>query len=262
MPGSLAQRMRDGEILLGSFHALRDPTLIELVAYCGFDFVMIEYEHGVRDVETVQHLIRAAEVGGVEVLVRIAVDDVGLIGRFLDAGASGVMVAHVSDAAAAEAAVRAAMYPPEGSRGLGFGRRQARDGVSRGDWGDPVRLNQDTLVFAIVEDPEGVQNIDSIVRVPGLSGITPGSGDLALSQGLDRAHPTVLGQVDRIYDAVRSKDDQFLMAFLVDDPSAVAHAVSRGATLLLFGLDSMMIPKMYKQLIAAVRDALASPEPA
>jgi 2-keto-3-deoxy-L-rhamnonate aldolase RhmA len=254
--GDWTQRLRNGERLLGSFHALTDPNLIELVARCGFDFVVVEYEHGLRSVDAVQNMIRAADVGGIPCLVRIGVDSIGDIGRFLDAGAAGVLVAHVTSPEVASAAVSAARYPPEGRRGLGAGRGGTLLGADGDVHGPP-------LVIAIVENPEGVEAIEEIVRVPGLSGVLPGAGDLSLSQGLfgvDGLHPVVAEQVARVSEAANAHEDCLLMTFLREDPSDVEDAVLSGAQLILFGLDTMLIASAYRDLERTARASLTGVE--
>lgn len=123
MTPSLKSRLDAGETTIGTLHDFIDPTLIEVIGFCGFDFVVLEYEHGLRSLETIQNLIRAAQTVPIPAIVRIGTPDASLISRLFEAGATGVMVAHIKTGAEAETIVRAARYPPAGTRGQGYPRR-------------------------------------------------------------------------------------------------------------------------------------------
>ena len=255
----LAERLRRGERLLGMFHALPDPALVELSAQAGFDVIVIECEHGLRDLESVQRQIVMAERYGMETIVRIGRHDLGVLPRFLDAGAAGVMVAHVTSAADAEAVVKAARFPPYGERGMGYRRAAPRLGANQQAFAD---ADADTVVLAIVEDVAGVDRIDEIVAVPGLSGVSPGGGDLALSQGLvldSGTHPVVSEQLERVRAAARGRG-LWTLELLLGGVSGIPAAVERGANLMIFGLDSMLIADLFGSIARDARGIVAGLE--
>jgi 2-keto-3-deoxy-L-rhamnonate aldolase RhmA len=255
MAEGFAQRIETGDLLLGSFHDFIDPALIEIVGYAGFDFVCLEYEHGLRDFGTLQHLIRAAQQAGLFTLVRISGNDLNLIERLLDGGADGVSVAHVKTVEQARAIVSAAKYPPEGVRGEGYSRRNSlwRFGPTNRDW--QKAANRRSAVFFIIEDPEGVANIEGICRVPGLSGIVPGPGDLANALGESSLYAdSVQNALRRVRDSV-IENGLALLEFVVEKEHAKV-AYENGARLIMYGHDVILIGDLYDQLARDTREFL------
>lgn len=256
MRKSLIERLRAGDVVLGSFHDFIEPTLVELVAYAGFDYVVLEHEHGLRDFGDMQHMIRAAQAAGIDVLVRVSSGDPNLIERLLDAGATGVMVAHIKTAEQARAVVRAAKYGPAGTRGEGFTRRGHiwKLGPRNREW--QLQTNEETLVFAIIEDVEGVENIEEILAVEGLNGVVPGPGDLAVDMGgLPVFSDEVQAELQKVRDAVNAREDKYTMSFVLNYDN-IADIVAGGSQLVLVGHDTILVAQMYEDLATTARAAL------
>ena len=115
-------KLGEGKVVFGGIIGEHAPSLVELFGALGYDFVMIDCEHGPMDLNQVEHMVRAAEVFGITPLARVPNHDPSTILRFLDRGVQGVIVPHVNSAAQAEAIAKAARYYPEGNRGVGGGR--------------------------------------------------------------------------------------------------------------------------------------------
>ena len=158
------------------------PDLVELLGAIGYDFVMIDCEHGPMDLDQVEHMVRAAEVFGITPITRVPNQADSTILRFLDRGVQGVIVPHVNTYEEADAVARAARYYPEGRRGVGGGR--AHDygvGVPREEstrW-----VNSQTLVIPMIEDATAVENLDALLKVQGVDVLHVASGDLGQSMG-------------------------------------------------------------------------------
>ncbi|GAA2881154.1 hypothetical protein GCM10010472_44030 [Pseudonocardia halophobica] len=255
---TLAERLRAGERLLGSFHALGDPAVVEIAVAQGFDLVVVEYEHGLLDLETVERMILAARARDVPTLVRLNAADVNLLPRFLDAGATGAVLAHVTGPADLAAAIRTAHYPPGGERGIGYGRWI--HAVGRGGAMEHVRrANDEVVLFAIIEHPAAVATISEILAVPGLSGVLPGAGDLALVQGLRQPsglHPVIAEQLGRVRAAAAAAGRP-VMELVFDEPGGVAVAAGRGSQVLVFGVDALLVMNTYRRIATAARAELA-----
>jgi 4-hydroxy-2-oxoheptanedioate aldolase len=158
------EKIRRGEAVVGAFCNIPSPAAVEILGLLGFDFVIIDAEHGIPDLETVEHMIRAAEATGITPLVRIALNLQQNILRYLDAGAMGIQIPLINSAPEAEAVVRAAKYPPMGRRGLAA-VRAAGYGIGR-PLGEYVRMaNEETLVIVQVETVDAVRNAAVIVKV-------------------------------------------------------------------------------------------------
>jgi 4-hydroxy-2-oxoheptanedioate aldolase len=167
------------------------PTALtaEMVAAAGPDYVVVDQQHGALAPQELMAMLLAIEAAGAPPLVRVASNDVTVIGQALDFGAAGVIVPMVNSQEEAAAAVAACRYAPQGVRSLG---------VLRGDHADPVCLT-------MVETRAGLENVDEIARTPGLDGIYIGPGDLALSLGLQPAFrhedPQLLQAIQSIKEA-------------------------------------------------------------
>jgi 4-hydroxy-2-oxoheptanedioate aldolase len=107
--------MRAGPVI-GPFSLTTDPALVEIMGWAGFDYVVLDMEHGPSSLQNLQDLVRAAEVAGIYPLVRTKEGNLAMIGEVLDAGAGGVVVPQVASARLAEAAVRRARFAPRATR--------------------------------------------------------------------------------------------------------------------------------------------------
>jgi len=114
----MKRKLKEGEAVHGSFVKITDPATIEIAAYRGFDFVIIDLEHGPHSVQGAQNLVRAAELGGITPVIRVVENSPSHILRALDIGAQGVELPHISNRKDAEKAAKAVRYFPRGERGL------------------------------------------------------------------------------------------------------------------------------------------------
>lgn len=241
---SLAARLAGGDTVYGVIVKMPSPAVVELVGHCGFDLVVIDTEHGAADNSELEHHLRAADSVGVPTLVRVGTNDPLLILRALDAGATGVIVPHVSHVADALAAARAAHYPPTGSRGFAVSTRAGHHGTAA--------LSQHltdaaarTVVVAQVEDKDAVAHSTQIAATPGVNAVWIGPSDLSLSLGLPGQlnHPTVAAAVDRIAaDVIASPD--CVLCVLVDSVEQAAVWVDRGARIVLFNSTAVLANKL------------------
>jgi 2-keto-3-deoxy-L-rhamnonate aldolase RhmA len=190
LPGLL----RGSRPLSGVFVGLPSPALVEMCGHAGFDFVIIDNEHGPAGIETTEHLLRAAKASGVIAVVRTAEAD---ILRVLDIGASAIQVPQVNSRAQAERIVAAAKYPPIGNRGAAFSTRAAGYGFFGGT--DHVTMSNDgTAVIVMAETREAIDSIDDIVGVPGVDAVFFGPNDLSFSLGVpgEMQHPKVVAAIE------------------------------------------------------------------
>lgn len=186
-------KIKAGEPVFGISIMFPSPHLVEIIGLLGFDWVLIDCEHGSMGPEAVEALALAAERHGMAPIVRPEVNRPDLIARYLDRGCMGVQVPHVMTKADAEAAVRAVKFAPEGMRGLARGTR-AGDYGFLGDGPDMVRaLNEETLVCVQIEDREALDNLDEILTADGVDVFFVGPSDLSQSLGHpgNRSHPEV-----------------------------------------------------------------------
>jgi 4-hydroxy-2-oxoheptanedioate aldolase len=220
--------------------------MAELMAGSGLDWLMIDMEHAPNGLESVLGQLYAASGYPATAIVRVPVGEPVIIKQVLDLGAQTIMVPMVSTAAEAEAAVRAAHYPPAGIRGVGSAlARSARWNRVPGyleNGADHVS------VIVQIETPEGVENAQALASVPGVDGVFLGPSDLAASMGLigQQTHPEVVAAVKRAFEGVRAAGKPVgVNAF---DPAAAADYVSAGADFLLVGADVAIVARASEKL--------------
>lgn len=181
-------RLAGGEVLLGTLLRMPAEELLEMTAVSGFDFVLIDGEHGPLDLVALRAHIALADARGMAVLVRTGHAEPAAVLRVLDAGAQGVVAPHVDTEAEARELVAAAHYPPLGQRGFAtYGRRGRFGQVSASE--HLAAATRETLVIAMIESPLGVANAAGIVGVPGLDGVMVGPADLRASSTPDDPDP-------------------------------------------------------------------------
>ena len=176
-----ADALRAGKKLSCAWLQAASPITAEVFAQAGFDVLLIDMEHGPGDIMTLVSQVQAMKGEKAVPFVRAPWNDFVIVKRILDAGAYGLIIPYVSTREEAEAAVRAAKYPPEGIRGIAGSVRAAHYGQGSLDYFDTA--NRDVFVFVQVETPAAVKNIDEILAVPGVDGIFIGPMDLATTHG-------------------------------------------------------------------------------
>ncbi|HET9094283.1 MAG TPA: aldolase/citrate lyase family protein [Solirubrobacteraceae bacterium] len=220
---ALAVRLRAGERLRWLFVKMPAPAEVELAGATGFDAVILDTEHG--SPEGLEHHLRAAETAGIPVVVRVPSVDPGPILRALDAGATGVVVAHVVDGAGAAAAVAAAHYPPRGRRGLALTTRAGRHGTAA--LADHLtRAGRETVVIVQIEDADAVPRSAEILGVDGVDGVLIGATDLSISLGRpgESGHPELVSAVATIADAAAAQGVPVAMVVASAAEATVAPA--------------------------------------
>jgi len=192
--------LRSGESLRGIFTALPSPAIVEMCAYAGFTFVIIDNEHGAADFETTEHMLRAARASGIIPVVRCFADD---IPRVLDMGVSAIQTPMVETAEEARELVARVRYPVIGRRGSAFSGRAAGYGAFPGA-AHTRRSNEGVALIAMIETPAGVINAAEIAAVDGIDAVFVGPNDLAhaMGHGNDWKAPAVAVAIEHALRAV------------------------------------------------------------
>jgi 2,4-dihydroxyhept-2-ene-1,7-dioic acid aldolase len=205
MKTGLKARMAKGERLYGMFVMLPSPAVVEMVGYAGYDYVILDGEHGAAGTETLENQLRAADAAGISALVRICGQTPAEILHALDAGACGIVVPHVLDAAQARDLVAAAHYPPRGRRGMATTARAGRHGmVSLAEHLETAA--REIIVVAQIEDAEALPHAREIAAVDGLDAVFVGPADLSMSMGHpgQPGHPEVAAAIDEVARQTRA----------------------------------------------------------
>jgi 2-dehydro-3-deoxyglucarate aldolase/4-hydroxy-2-oxoheptanedioate aldolase len=201
MPGSLKQRLQDGERLV--VFAVGRMFHHNIVQYLGqqggFDGFWVDTEHAGLTVREVELAVMAGRAHGLECFVRVPPTDYATVTRCFESGAMGVMAAQITSAAHAEEFVRWAKFAPRGHRGLNpLGYDGGYGAVPLGEFA--AKSNRDTLVAVQIETSQAVVEVDDIAAIDGVDLLFVGPSDLSQALGVtgDFAHPSCLDAVDRI----------------------------------------------------------------
>lgn len=176
----LKLKLKKCELSFGSWITIGNPIISEIMAKSGFEWLTIDMEHSVINIDEAQNLIRVIDLSGCVPLVRVSENNPVLIKQAMDAGAYGVIVPMVNSEEDAEKAVRSVKYPPDGSRGVGLARAQFY-----GFGFDKYKkwLEKNSIVIVQIEHVEAVKNIDEILKTKDVDGFIVGPYDISGSLG-------------------------------------------------------------------------------
>lgn len=238
----IKEKMIRGEASIGTWMSMAHPSIAEILAMAGYDWVVVETEHTAMDVSEVLPLLIAIEQRGSVPLVRLAGNDPIQAKAVLDSGAAGVIVPMINTKADAELSVQMTKYPPLGCRGVGLARAQ---GYGE-DFATYVEnANADTLLLVQIEHKDAVANIDEILSVPGIDGIYIGPFDLSMSMGIPGqiTHPDLLASKRKVRDATLAHGLIAGVHFV--QPSTAAddcrQAVAEGYRFIALGTDILFL---------------------
>ena len=176
-------KLLSGEPALGCSIMVPSPQLVEMIGHAGFDWVLIDMEHGTLDLETAELMIMAAEASGVTPIVRPRTNRKEDISSVMDRGAMGVQVPHVNTAEDARRAVSAVKFGPGDNRGLAAGTRPDHYGLASSMQEFVQRSNDQTLVCVQLEHAAAIENVDEILAVEDVDVYFIGPSDLSQSMG-------------------------------------------------------------------------------
>ncbi|PBC35632.1 hypothetical protein CJ179_47110 [Rhodococcus sp. ACS1] len=239
---NLRRKLKAGEVVYSCYGMLAEPVWVDLVGAAGFDMMVLDCEEVAGDNygAAIENMVRAADAAQMSSCIRVVENIPGAINRALNTGTEGIFIPHVRSADEARAAVAAARYAPVGCRGAAPVVRGAGYGVRK--WDEYYAAAEEALVFIMVEDKEGVSNIEEIVKVPGIDGIMVGTWDLAVELGraqIGPTHPEVTAHVDHVIDVTVGAG--LVMAAQAWSPEATAKYAARGCQLLFVSLDSLFL---------------------
>ena len=198
----LKEKIRRGEIALGTALYSFSPAVVELAGFIGLDFCRIDNEHAWRQDESAENVLRGAILSGIVPLLRVDRDNPYLVRKALEAGAGGVIIPHAHDRKDVEAMVKAAKFPPLGKRGYGglcfSGQWGVHAGVEWLEWS-----NTETLVIPMIEDVSAIPNLDEILSTEGVDGVFFGPADFSISAGvpLQTGHEKVINALRKTIES-------------------------------------------------------------
>jgi 4-hydroxy-2-oxoheptanedioate aldolase len=225
--------------------------ICEILGYAGFDYCVIDLEHGAINLETAENMVRATDAAGIASIIRVADNRPELISQALDLGASGVHVPTISTREEAQKAVWASKFFPLGGRGVNPAVRASRYSADQRVYFD--KANMETIIVLAIEGTQGVANIGEILKVKGIDAVFVGPYDLSQSLGVvgQVTHPKV---VDKIREIVAlSKEANVAVGVFSDTPEGAKEWIKQGVLYCCLGLVSKMIYQACTDYIKRVR---------
>lgn len=236
------EKLASGRAVLGIWSIVNSPAISEIAASAGLDFQILDMEHGAHDVGSLENSIRACESAGCSPLVRVAGLQPTAIQTCLDLGAHGIIVPQVKDHGAAEDAVKATRYSPAGTRGFNpFTRAGNYSGSISAQ--TPKLKDDFGLSSIIIENRSAYEDLDAILRIPGLDMVYLGVYDMSVALGCagDTKHPAVAQFVESSIPRIRKAGKSAGM--MVTDLREMPKYIDMGADFMIYGVDSYIIRK-------------------
>jgi 2-keto-3-deoxy-L-rhamnonate aldolase RhmA len=234
----MKKRLKQGGVVLGTMIAdFTSPEVTRPIAVAGFDFALIDTEHGPFSLETVADMVRTSKSTDLTMLARVPTADYFHVARTLDAGVHGVMIPHVERVSEVKSALDAMKYPPIGQRSYGL-RPVVTDYKPATVKDQIASLNDNTILIIQIESVKAIEDIESLVSVSGVDVALIGPNDLSISLGCpgELNHPRMVEAISKVLD-VAEKYDVAVGNHLRDMKSLLGWR-DRGMRVLMFSNDS------------------------
>lgn len=244
--------LKERKRTVGAWLQAASPITAEIFGKAGFDFAMVDMEHGPGDIMTLISQLQALAKYEVAPFARAPWNDPVAIKKMLDAGLYGILIPYVSSQQEAEAAVRACKYPLEGIRGIAPSPRAGGYGMDGSHYLE--NANEQIVVMTAMETPEAVEHIDEIVKVGGLDGIFIGPMDLATSMGhfCNPQHEDVQKAIQKIESAVLNSDK--FLGTVAGNFEAAQLLYEKGYSFVVVMSDTTSLGKLAAENVRKFRD--------
>jgi len=245
-------KLAQAELTIGSWITLGHPSIAEIMAAAGFDWLVLDMEHSVLELSEIQTLIQVLDGQECPAIVRLTSNHPDQIKRVMDAGATGVMVPMIRSAADAKAAVQAVYYPPRGQRGVGLARAQGYGARFQQyqDW-----LEKNAVVVAMIEHIDAVNAIDSILSIDGIDAYIIGPYDL--SGSVERIgefdHPEVTSAIERVLEAGNRLGKPGGIHVVEPDQDELRQRIAAGFSFIGYGLDIRILDTLCRNHIQSIK---------
>lgn len=252
---SLAEKIKNNEPTIGAWITINHPTIAEIYANAGFDWVVVDLEHSVITIGEAENLIRVIELSGSIPLVRLTSNDSDQIKRVMDAGAHGIIVPMIKTKQDVENAIKSLKYPPSGERGVGLARAQ--------HWGNKFNeylkwLENDSIIIVQIEHIDAVNNLDEIFSLNGISGYIIGPYDLSSSMGVpgDFTNPEFIQTIERIKS--KAKKYNLCGGIHVVEPNTneLQQRIDEGYRFIAYSLDTRMLDSVSRNALSIIKPSI------
>lgn len=248
----LKQKLRNREKVFAAWTSISHPSITELFARSGADFIGIDIEHSTISQEQSQRIIAASQAGGTLCLPRIASHNLEMIKRLLDSGADGIIVPMVSTGEEVERLVSWCKYPPTGCRSFGISRGQGY-GFDFDEY--TSTWNDISSLIVQIESVEGVKNIEAILSNKDVDGVMIGPYDLSGSLGVpgQLEHPSVIEAANKVIRACADSGKGCGTQVIEPNVDSLEGAFEAGYTFVVLASDIFVLWKWSERMDALIQ---------
>jgi len=247
----LKKILKEGKSAIGTFASINSPDLVEIMGLTGFDFVIIDAEHGPMNAETTMNLIRAAQLHNMTPIVRIRENSETVILKHLDVGAHGIQVPQINNSEDAKLLVQRAKYSPQGKRGVAMPRSADYGLYPIMDYFD--KSNEQTMIIAHCENITALESLEDIAKTPGIDVIFLGPFDMSQSMEISGQvkHPRIEEAAQRVLDICKKYNKvPGIFATTGDD---ARKRIEQGFRYVPIGMDCTLIGSAFKEIVNKVK---------
>ncbi len=249
---NIKKKLKQGKYVAGPFVRMAEQAILEMIGYAGFDFAIIDLEHGPLEVYQAENLVRTARMVGVSPVIRVRENSETMILRALDTGAAGVQIPQVNSKEMAIKSVEASYFYPKGNRGVCRFTHNAEYSNIPGDQYFK-KANENTLVVLQVEGKGGVENIDAILDTPDIDVLFLGPYDLSQALNLTGqvTHPDVLKTIEII--TKKARDKGISVGSFADTPENIKRQKDMGIQYLSTYIDTGIFYESSRKLVEEIK---------
>ncbi len=251
---NLKSMLSDGKVVIGVAIGVPWVEAVEIAGYAGYDFVLIDTEHGAISSTEAQALVLAAQAVDIAPIWRVSGVERSEIKKALDWGAQGIFVPEIKTADEVSQVVEAAKYPPMGRRGTGPARPIQYKGDDMKAYIE--RANDEVIICLNIELKEAIENIEQIVQVEGIDVLNIGPCDLSASLGipLEFDHPKMLAAIDRVLAAALPRN--LAVGLSGGSSEHIRKWTARGVTFYESAETAVLLANTMRQHVAELRAAI------
>lgn len=243
----LKEKLESKLNVIGPFMKLPSPAVVEIAGFAGFDYIIIDCEHGPLSVMEAEDMVRAAHLSNISAVIRVGENNPHMISRALDIGADAVQIPQISTQEDAINAVKASKFMPLGERGVcRFVRAANYSSMVKNEYFNEA--NKNTLIIIHIEGMEGIENLDKILEVEGIDVIFIGPYDLSQSLGIpgDVNNIKVEEKMKEVVEKAKNKGK--IVGTFVDNLETAYKWRAHGVQYISYSVDVGIIYDSFKEI--------------
>ena len=240
---NIKEKLQLGEEVYGTWCMLPSPEVIDVISKSGLDFVIIDMEHGPMNYTTAQQMTIAAQAEGCNAIIRTPRKDESNILKSLDIGSNGIIIPHVNSKTDVDKCIQYSKYPPIGNRSYS---PYTRNGGYKTDLNFFNKVNKNSFISIIIEDKEGLNNIESVIDNNYIDMVYIGTYDIASSLGCSVNDKKVLNELERCTKIIKKYNKS--VGCLFHNKKELEFFQNIGINFLVYGVDSRILYNEYSKI--------------